>query len=176
MENPDNYLRLCIQCNQLKKFKHSGGRVTGKKCMACYSKKSNLKTNTEKPEYFKSYYENHKDVIKAQAKRNYLKKKNRDVIQLQLLETNDSDETFENLQAEQTFNMEHIVDDYSNGIEERIEAYNIRRIADGEQPFNIEDYVERFLDSSEDEADTEYEEGEWIEAHIVIKSKGGIEV
>ena len=149
MEIPDNYLRLCIQCNQLKKFKHSGGRVTGKKCMSCYSKKSNLKTNTEKPEYFKSYYENHKDVIKAQAKRNYLKKKNRGAIQLQLLETNDSDETFENLQAEQTFNMDHIVD---------------------------QDINERFLDSSEDEADTEYEEGEWIEAHIVIKSKGGIEV
>ena len=149
MENPDNYLRLCIQCNQLKKFKHSGGRVTGKKCMSCYSKKSNLKTNTEKPEYFKSYYENHKDVIKAQAKRNYLKKKNRGAIQLQLLETNDSDEIFENLEAEQTFNMDHIVD---------------------------QDINERFLDSSEDEADTEYEEGEWIEAHIVIKSKGGIEV
>jgi hypothetical protein len=110
MEIPDNYCRLCIQCNQLKKFKHSGGRVTGKKCMSCYSKKSNLKTNTEKPEYFKSYYENHKDVIKAQARRNYLKKKNRGAIQLQLLETNDSDETFENLQAEQTFNMDHIVD------------------------------------------------------------------
>lgn len=149
MEIPDNYLRLCIQCNQLKKFKHSGGVVTGKKCMSCYSKKSNLKTNTEKPEYFKSYYENHKDVIKAQAKRNYLKKKNRGAVQLQLLETNDSDETFENLQAEQTFNMDHIVD---------------------------QDINERFLDSSEDEADTEYEEGEWIEAHIVIKSKGGIEV
>ena len=149
MEIPDNYLRLCIQCNQLKKFKHSGGRVTGKKCMSCYSKKSNLKTNTEKPEYFKSYYENHKDVIKAQAKRNYLKKKNRGAIQLQLLETNDSDEIFENLEAEQTFNMDHIVD---------------------------QDINERFLDSSEDEADTEYEEGEWIEAHIVIKSKGGIEV
>jgi hypothetical protein len=141
MEIQDNYRRLCIQCNQLKKFKHSGGRVTGKKCMACYSKKSNLKTNTEKPEYFKLYYENHKDVIKAQSKGNYLKKKNRDAIQL--LETNDSDETFENLQAEQIFNMEHIVD---------------------------QDINERFLDSSEDE------EGEWIEAHIVIKSKGGIEV
>ena len=122
MEIPDNYLRLCIQCNQLKKFKHSGGRVTGKKCMACYSKKSNLKTNTEKPEYFKSYYENHKDVIKAQAKRNYLKKKNRGAVQLQLLETNDSDETFENLQAEQTFNMDHIVD-----IEEEIRLYTLER-------------------------------------------------
>jgi len=161
MEIPDNYLRLCIQCNQLKKFKHSGGRVTGKKCMSCYSKKSNLKTNTEKPEYFKSYYENHKDVIKAQAKRNYLKKKNRGAIQLQLLETNDSDEIFENLQAEQTFNMDHIVD-------HDIELQNIDR--------DIERFDnERFLDS-DDEGDTEYEEGEWIEAHIVIKSKGGIEV
>jgi hypothetical protein len=107
MEIPDNYLRICSECNLLKKFKHSGGRVTGKKCMACYSKKSNLKTNTEKPEYYKSYYENHKDVIKAQAKRNYLKKKTRDA-QLQLIETDDSDEIIENLQAEQTFNMEHI--------------------------------------------------------------------
>lgn len=100
MEDIVYFKKQCPECNQLRKFKHKGNKIVGKKCMACYSKKSNAKTNAQNPEYYKTYYETHKETIKEQAKNNYLRKKNRVMLDLQLLEPNDSDEFYDNMDGE----------------------------------------------------------------------------
>lgn len=95
MENNINFKKLCPECNQLRKFKHKDNKIVGKKCMACYSKKSNAKTNIQNPEYYKTYYETHKEIIKEQSKNNYLRKKNR--IMLDLI---NSGEFYDNMEGE----------------------------------------------------------------------------
>lgn len=100
MEDIVYFKKHCTECNQVRKFKHKGEKIIGKKCMACYSQKSNLKKKTEEPEYFKTYYVNHKDTIKEQSKTNYLKKKLRPMLQLILVDPDDSDEFYDNMDGE----------------------------------------------------------------------------
>jgi len=75
---PFNCNKLCPLCNKVNKFKviqhpKKGQTTSGKKCIACTSKKNNQTLKNRN--YYKIYYQNHSTELKLKDKERYKKKK-----------------------------------------------------------------------------------------------------
>ena len=72
------YHKLCGLCNKIQKFKviqhkTKGEILSGRKCIACTSKKNNERLKSKG--YYKTYYQQHAEEMKAKDKLRYQKRK-----------------------------------------------------------------------------------------------------
>ena len=70
--------KLCGHCNEVNRFKIVNGRLSGRKCIKCCSKANNLKLKERN--YYKNYYIEHADVMKANDKLRYARNKARNLV------------------------------------------------------------------------------------------------
>lgn len=75
---PLNFNKLCPLCNKVNKFKvinhkTKGLSISGKKCIACTSKKNNERLKARN--YYKTYYQEHATELKLKDNERYYKKK-----------------------------------------------------------------------------------------------------
>jgi hypothetical protein len=75
--NDFSNMKLCHMCNRVQKFKvindSKGIRLSGRKCVACTSRKNNEKLKAKG--YYKNYYQQNSTQLKAADKIRYAKKK-----------------------------------------------------------------------------------------------------
>ena len=69
--------KLCPLCNKVRKFKviikPKGKQLSGRKCLACVSQKNNERLKSKN--YYKTYYQQHAEELKAKDKLRYQKRK-----------------------------------------------------------------------------------------------------
>lgn len=75
---PLQHHKLCGLCNKIQKFKviqhkSKGEILSGRKCVACTSKKNNERLKSKG--YYKTYYQAHAEELKQKDKERYKKRK-----------------------------------------------------------------------------------------------------
>jgi hypothetical protein len=70
--------KLCTLCNEVNKFKIVKGKMSGRKCIKCVSKKNNEKLKEKG--YYKTYYLEHAEKIKQTDKERYHRNKEKNLV------------------------------------------------------------------------------------------------